>query len=229
MDRHAGPIDCLYLDLNGIIHPCFHPEDGAAPASEEEVYVKILQYVDRLLAMVRPRKLLYLAVDGPAPRAKMNQQRARRFKSAQEAEQKRRLEEEVRRSWQEKGRAPPADKPAEMDSNVITPGTAFMANLGRWLRHWAYLKLNSSDPEAACLRVVVSDASVPGEARRGEALEAPRPQRRSRGAQIGPTARPPDRHWRRVSTRSSTSSARSGTPPATTRTSTTAFTVWTQT
>ncbi|KAF4748989.1 5'-3' exoribonuclease 2, partial [Perkinsus olseni] len=39
--------DNLYLDLNGIIHPCCHPEDGMTPENEDVMFLNIMRYVDR--------------------------------------------------------------------------------------------------------------------------------------------------------------------------------------
>lgn len=55
-------MDNLYLDMNGIVHPCSHPEDKPAPETEEEMMVEIFKYTDRVVHMVRPRKLLMIAV-----------------------------------------------------------------------------------------------------------------------------------------------------------------------
>lgn len=55
-------LDNLYLDMNGIVHPCAHPEDKPAPQDEEEMMLEIFKYTDRVVNMVRPRKILMIAV-----------------------------------------------------------------------------------------------------------------------------------------------------------------------
>lgn len=66
--------------MNGIIHVCSHPDDSNVHfrMSEELMFQNILHYIDALFRMIQPQKLFFMAVDGVAPRAKMNQQRGRR-------------------------------------------------------------------------------------------------------------------------------------------------------
>ncbi|CAG8002539.1 unnamed protein product [Penicillium olsonii] len=54
--------DNLYLDMNGIVHPCTHPEGRPPPADEQEMMLEIYKYTDRVVNMVRPRKLLMIAI-----------------------------------------------------------------------------------------------------------------------------------------------------------------------
>ncbi len=51
--------DNLYLDMNGVVHQC---RQGAN--SEEELIVATFQYIEALVDIVRPKKYLYMAVDG---------------------------------------------------------------------------------------------------------------------------------------------------------------------
>ncbi|KAJ3498526.1 hypothetical protein NLG97_g1051 [Lecanicillium saksenae] len=161
-------LDNLYLDMNGIVHPCAHPDDKPAPSDEEEMMLEIFKYTDRVVNMVRPRKILMIAVDGVAPRAKMNQQRSRRFRSAQEAKEKEQDKQELIKLLKQQNGGNLAAESTEavtkkaFDNNSITPGTPFMDILASSLRYWCQYKLNT-DPGWAKLKVIISDATVPGE------------------------------------------------------------------
>ncbi|CAK9779952.1 unnamed protein product [Cutaneotrichosporon oleaginosum] len=157
-------VDNLYLDMNGIVHPCTHPEGRPAPETEEEMMVEVFRYTERVVNMARPRKVLMMAIDGVAPRAKMNQQRSRRFRSAQEAQEKEIERQEAIKMYEAMGNpvSEETKNKKAWDSNAITPGTPFMDLLSKSLKYWVAMKL-STDPGWKDLKVIISDASVPGE------------------------------------------------------------------
>lgn len=133
-------VDNLYLDLNGIIHPCCHPKNKEAPSSESGMFREIYRTIDHLISIVKPKHLLYIAVDGVAPRAKMNQQRERRFKSKDESEEN-----------------------PNFDTNTITPGTPFMYALHRGIKKYIEARQSVGGNGWSNLSVVYSGCDVPGE------------------------------------------------------------------
>ncbi|KAJ7767274.1 exonuclease II [Mycena metata] len=147
--------DNLYLDFNAIIHNCSHPndEDAHFRLSEEQIFTSIFAYVDHLFGKIKPKKLFFMAVDGVAPRAKMNQQRSRRFRTARDAK-------EIREKAEAKGEVLPEEK--AFDSNCITPGTPFMARLSAQLRYFVNKKI-TEDANWREVEVVLSGHEVPGE------------------------------------------------------------------
>ena len=89
------------------------------------MFIAIFNYIEHLFGKIRPKKLFFMAIDGVAPRAKMNQQRARRFRTALDAEKAK-----------EKALREGVEMPTEdaFDSNCITPGKANLVvgeNLGQ--------------------------------------------------------------------------------------------------
>ncbi len=92
-------IDNLFLDLNCLIHPCCAK---IKDSNEKEMISLIKQEIYKLISLTNAT-FIYIAIDGPAPKSKMKQQKIRRLKSILE-----------NKSW---------------DTNSITPGTKFMNNL----------------------------------------------------------------------------------------------------
>ena len=149
--------DNLYLDMNGIIHNSAHSDDLTDELrlrlTEQQIFTNVFKYLDKLFRLVRPRKLLYMALDGVAPRAKMNQQRQRRFRSAAEAASALQL---ARQRGDVLGDLQP------FDSNQITPGTEFMKRLSDALKYFIRRKMKE-DSAWQRIKVVLSGSEVPGE------------------------------------------------------------------
>ena len=109
------PLSAPLHSLTTSLHAGSHPDDGDAHfrMSEEAIFTSIFTYVEHLFGKIKPKKLFFMAVDGVAPRAKMNQQRSRRFRTAKEAK-------ELKEKAEKKGEKLPEEK--AFDSNCITPG-----------------------------------------------------------------------------------------------------------
>ena len=147
--------DNLYLDMNGIIHNCSHPNDNDASfrITETQIFLAVFAYIEHLFHKIKPKKVFFLAVDGVAPRAKMNQQRSRRFRTAKEAK-------EIKEKAERRGEVLPEEE--AFDSNCITPGTPFMAKLSQQLEYFIAKKI-TEDADWRNVQVILSGHDVPGE------------------------------------------------------------------
>ena len=122
------------------MHNCIHGNDAklhervSKLVDFDEVWTNIMKAIDEVVHTVKPQKILFLAVDGVAPRAKMNQQRARRFRAAKDSMM-------MKEQLQAQGK----EAPDLFDSNAISPGTNFMFELNRQLEYFVQYKINT-DP-----------------------------------------------------------------------------------
>lgn len=126
-------IDELYIDANCMLHPsCFKILKRANPAIptdklENEMISRCITDLDYLINFVNPTTKLFIAVDGVAPLAKINQQRKRRYKSYDETIRKNTIRQKFN-----------APQMHSWTNASITPGTLFMEKLHEKL--YAYLQ-----------------------------------------------------------------------------------------
>lgn len=135
------PFDSLYMDCNSIIYDVYYKWVADGTATElshdfiiEQVIIIIQQYIDT----INPNRLVYIAFDGVAPLAKMEQQRTRRYKS-----------------WFLSETIPSIHTFVTAE---ITPGTQFMTNLSSKINAHFFDKY--CDNRVIC---IVSGSDVPGE------------------------------------------------------------------
>jgi len=134
----------LYLDFNCGIHPAVkQPHLTELP----DMFEAVCEYLEDIIQEVKPTKMIYIAIDGVAPNAKMKQQRSRRFKAIQERREKDKIDRKHRR-WKE----------SKIDYNMISPGTMFMEQLSERLERYIE-KLR----QKTGLTIILDDASHPGE------------------------------------------------------------------
>ncbi len=157
--KYHANIDYMYLDANGLLHQAaqivynygemkrkLNPyKNLSEKAKMKKVYQLFFDNIIRVTNVITPTKVLYIAIDGPAPLSKQAQQRQRRFVAAQ-----RRMKEQKTAGYN------------VFDSNAISPGTIFMHDLTRFM-HYAIRKEMNTYPNWKKLKVYFSPATVPGE------------------------------------------------------------------
>ena len=142
-------IDYFLIDTNCLIHPmCFkilaeNSEINNIEILEGKMINKILEYITHLVDYIKPKKGVFIAIDGVAPLAKIKQQRSRRFKSIHDKE----LYDKIRKKH---------NKPIPIfwNNSAITPGTLFMEKLHYRIIDWAKIQK---------VKIIYSSCNTPAE------------------------------------------------------------------
>ena len=111
----TGRIQHLFMDCNSIIYDLFHSLVEKEVVDEDRLIQQVIDKIADYVKYIRPSKTLYIAFDGVAPLAKMDQQRTRRHKGL----------------WMPPSSAAAAAAPQKKEWSTcnITPGTPFMIKL----------------------------------------------------------------------------------------------------
>jgi 5'-3' exonuclease len=118
LDTVNPNINNLYLDCNSFIYEAFNNLQHSfvfnghnTELFETKLIVYVCDSLIKYIHLLKPNKRLYIAFDGVAPMAKLNQQRNRRYMTAYQSK----LDQGQSCKW---------------NTSAITPGTEFMCKLG---------------------------------------------------------------------------------------------------
>eukprot|EP00873_Tetraselmis_striata_P021257 jgi/Tetstr1/441521/TSEL_029751.t1 len=129
-------VDHLYLDMSSLLHTVMRNSKTMDDFSGA-LFVRL----NFILQVCKPTKSVVLAMDGPAPLAKLLTQRSRRKKSAK-ADQRASLPGGGARKKGSRAKAP-ANQKSKLSKQALTPGTPFISDVQRALEFFICQKLAS--------------------------------------------------------------------------------------
>lgn len=143
----------LFIDGNCLIHPqaklvCSynnHLLKENLELLEYKIIVQIVNYIKLIIDIINPKKLIYIAIDGVAPMAKIKHQRLRRFKTIYDIQIKQSIADKYNIKLEE-----------EWFTASITPGTLFMKKLNNYILTW----IENSNLKN---KIIYSSCYTPGE------------------------------------------------------------------
>ena len=152
--------DYFFMDYNGIVYNAYEnikkdieKNDYTKDKIEELVLEEVVSCTKALICnVVKPKKLTYIALDGPAPRAKMVQQRSRRFKAIMEKNFMKELNEKFKMN---------ESKVIWDRSANISPGTEFMEKLSN--RIIKAMKEKTFQQHNNDMKIIFNNGNTPGE------------------------------------------------------------------
>jgi 5'-3' exonuclease len=115
-------INNLYLDCNSIIYDAVHSIDFTK-LDDNDINIiikKVCSKIDEYIYLLKPDNNIYIAFDGVAPFAKLDQQRSRRYKSLYQNNISKSIFKDL--------------KPDPWNTAAITPGTLFMKKLNEKIK-----------------------------------------------------------------------------------------------
>lgn len=163
LEPNNNDTNYLYVDLNSIVHPmmCF-PEVNSRNYTRGFAFIGA--YLDRLILTFVPNKLIYIAVDGVAPAAKMIQQRTRRYRKASELIAKKKIHNHINELLRSKDASKfDIDEDLYFDSNCISPGTDFMRELDGYMNEYICLTQQKLQEKGLRVSIIYSGHKIAGE------------------------------------------------------------------
>lgn len=147
-EKNVLNVDNLYLDCNSVIYDVYNKmtfdsnSNGMDETIGKTIIRQVIAKIEHYISIIEPKKTVYIAFDGVAPVAKLEQQRQRRYKSWYQNEISKLIYKKTTDdAW---------------NTAAITPGTIFMSELNKIISEHFDKGLNP-------LNTIVSGSNEAGE------------------------------------------------------------------